>query len=70
MVFLKMSQCSQGNNCVGVYFDRARGHQVAVFWAPSLTEKENPTQVFFCEYCEIFKNIYFQEYQPTTAELQ
>ena len=57
-----MSQCSQGNNCVGVYFDRARGHQVAVFWAPSLTEKENPTQVFFCEYCEIFKNIYFQEY--------
>ena len=25
-------------------------------------EKEIPTQVFSGEYCEIFKNIYFQEY--------
>ena len=24
-----------------------------------LSTKENPTQVFSCEYCEIFKNTYF-----------
>ena len=24
-------------------------------------------QVFSCEYCEIFKNIYFEEHLPTTA---
>ena len=24
--------------------------------------KKTPTQVFYCEYCEIFKNTYFQEH--------
>ena len=23
--------------------------------------KETPTQLFFCEYCEIFKSTYFEE---------
>ena len=31
------------------------------FWA------ETPTQVFSCEICKIFKNIYLEEHQRTTA---
>ena len=30
-------------------------------------KKETPTQVFFCEYCEIFKNTYFEKHLRTTA---
>ena len=26
-------------------------------------------QVFPCNYCEIFKNIYFEKYLPTTASI-
>ena len=29
--------------------------------------KETPTKVFSCEYCEDFKNTYFQENLQTTA---
>ena len=29
---------------------------------PEILLKETPTQVFSCEYCEIFKNIYFEEH--------
>ena len=53
-------------------------------WSPSLIKlqawrhesyklykKESSTQVFSCENCEIFKNIYFQEHlQMTTSELK
>ena len=27
-----------------------------------LYQKKDPTQMFACEYCEIFKNIYFEEH--------
>ena len=30
-------------------------------------EKDIPTQVFSCEYCEIFKNAYFEEHLRTAA---
>ena len=30
-------------------------------------EKETPTQVFFCEYCKIFKNIHFEEHMRMDA---
>ena len=30
-------------------------------------QKETPTQVFSCEYCEIFRNTYFEEYLRTAA---
>ena len=30
-------------------------------------QKETPTLEIFCEYCEIFKNIYFEDYLRTTA---
>ena len=32
-----------------------------------LCQKETPTQVFFCEIYEIFKNIYFEEQLLMTA---
>ena len=31
--------------------------------------QETPIQVFFCEICEIFKNIYFKEHLLTTASV-
>ena len=33
---------------------------------PATMLKEFPAQVFSCEYCEIFKNTYFEE-NPRTA---
>ena len=35
-----------------------------------LHEKEIPTQVFSCEYCEIFKDTYFEEHLRTTASAE
>ena len=32
-------------------------------------QKEVPTQVFSCEICEIFKNIYFEEHMRTTSSV-
>ena len=32
-----------------------------------LYEKETPTQVFSCKYCEIFKTIYFEVHLRTAA---
>ena len=32
-----------------------------------LCSKETPTQVFSYEYCEIFKNVCFEEHLQTTA---
>ena len=34
---------------------------------PATLLKKTPTQVFSCEYCKIFKNIYFEEHLPTAA---
>ena len=33
----------------------------------SLLEKETPTQVFSCDYCEFFENNYFEEYLRMAA---
>ena len=30
-------------------------------------QKETPTQLFSCEYCEIFKNTYFEEHLQMAA---
>ena len=32
--------------------------------------KKTPTEVFSCEICEIFKNIYFEEHLRTTTSKQ
>ena len=34
-----------------------------------LIEKETPTQVFFCEFSEIFKNTFFAEHLRKTASV-
>ena len=34
-----------------------------------LSQKETPTRVFFCEYCEIFKNSYCEEHLQKTASI-
>ena len=55
--FLKILQCSQENTCAVFTFSyscRAGGLQ----WY----YKEIPTQVLSCQYCEIFKNTYFEEH--------
>ena len=36
-------------------------------WRPAAVLKETPTKIFFCDYCENLKNIYFQENLQTTA---
>ena len=46
-VVLKISQNSQENTCVGV----------CLTW--NFTKTETPTQLFYCEFCEIFKNTFF-----------
>ena len=45
-MFLKNSQYSQENTCVGVPFNEIAG-------------LKPPSQVFFCEYCKIYKNNFF-----------
>ena len=51
-LFVKISQYPQENTCVGV-----------AFW----TLWKRDWQVFFCEYCEIFKNTYFKKHPRTTG---
>ena len=51
-VFLKISQISQENTCL--FFNKVAGLQ-------------NPTQMFSCEICEIFKNTYFEGHLRTTT---
>ena len=35
--------------------------------ACNFIKKETPTQVFFCEYCEVFKSTYFEEHLLTAG---
>ena len=44
-------QYLQENIYVGVFFNNVQA-----------SLKKTPTQVFSCEYCEIFKNTYFEEH--------
>ena len=50
-LFLKISQYSQENTC----------------FKADLYQKETPTKVFCCEYCEIFKNTFSEEHLQTAA---
>ena len=34
-----------------------------------LYKKGTPTQVFYCEYCEIFKNTYYEKHLPTATSV-
>ena len=61
-VFLEISQTSQENNSVGVFFRiKLQAFTQQVFY------KETPTQALSCEVCETFKNIYYEEHQQMAA---
>ena len=51
--------------------DEGSGSRVPLFWyapkACNFIKKETLAQVFFCEFCEIFKNTFFTEHLRTTA---
>ena len=55
-LFLKISHYSNKNTCIGVLFNTVWDLQTCKF-----IKKRFQTQVFCCEYCEIFK-IYFEEH--------
>ena len=57
---LEISQYSQKNNRVGV----SEGLQLS-----TQAFNTTPTQAFSCEYCRIFKNIYFEEHLRTTPSV-
>ena len=52
-LFLKISRYSQENTCVGVSF--------------LILKRDSDTGFFSCEYCEIFKNTYFEEHLRTAV---
>ena len=56
---LRTSQNLQENT--RVYSDRPK--------ACDLVKKETPAQVFFCEFCEIFKNTFFYRTPPVAASV-
>ena len=60
MVLLKLSQKSQENTCVGVFF-------LIKLRACNFSKRETPTQVFPYEFYEIFKNAFFHRTPPVAA---
>ena len=56
-LFLKLLQYSQENMCDGVPSTRV----------PAILLKGDSKQVFTCQYCEIFKKIYFEEHLRKAA---
>ena len=60
-MFIKISQNSQENTRVGVSF------LIKLQAAYNFIKKETLTQVFSCEFCEIFKNTILTEHLPATA---
>ena len=61
-VFLKISQNSQENACVSLFFNKVAGLRPATLW-----KKQTLAQVLSCEFCEIFKNAFFTEHLWMTA---
>ena len=61
-LFLKISQYSSENTCVGISFLI----KLQAFRAPALLKRDSNTGVF-CEHWEIFKNTYFEEHLRTAA---
>ena len=62
-MFLKISQLSQENTCVGVFLIKLQAFRSAIFL------KRNFNTGVSCEIYEILKNTYIQEHLQTTASL-
>ena len=60
-MFLKISQISRKNTCVGVFFIKLQAFNLQVF------QKETPTQVLSCEVSKTLKSVYFEKHLQTTA---
>ena len=61
-LFLKISQNSQENNCIGVFFNKLAGLRSA-----TLLTKEIPTKYFSCKFCKIFENRFFYRLPPSNC---
>ena len=61
-VFLEILQNSQENTCSRVSFLIKLKASTC-----NVIKKEALTQMFFCEFCEIFRNTFFIEHLPGTA---
>ena len=62
-LFLKISRYSQENTCVGVSFLI----KLQALRPVTLLKRDSDTGFFSCEYCEIFKNTYFEEHLRTAV---
>ena len=62
-VFLKISQISQENTCVGAFFSKV----ARLFRTKIYQNKKRLEHRFFCEICEIAKSTYFEEHLRMTA---
>ena len=61
-MYLKITQVSQENTCVGVFINKVAGQKDRNF-----NKKDTPTQVFSFEICEIFNNTFFYRTAPMAA---
>ena len=61
-VFCEISQNSQENTCARDSFNN-----VADLRPATLLKKESVAQVFYCEFCEIFRNTFFYRTPPVAA---
>ena len=61
VVFLKFGKVHRGTPALECLFNKVSGLKPH--------EKETPTQVFFCEFCQIFNNNYFEEHLRTAASI-
>ena len=60
-VFKNFAKFTEKHLCQSLFFKKLQAS------ACNFIKKETLAQVFSCEICEIFKNIYFTEYPRTTA---
>ena len=65
-MFLEILQNSQENSCVRVSFLI----KLQTLGLELYESKETPTQVFFCEICEVFKNTFFEERLRRSASVK
>ena len=62
-IYRKISQISQENTCVEVYF------LIKLQASGCFIKKETPTHVFSCEIWDIFKNTFFYRIPLVTASV-
>ena len=64
-VFKKFTIFTEKHLCWSLFFNKSAVPKSAAF--SNFIKKMTPTQAFFCEYCEIFKDIVFTEHSLPVA---